>query len=333
MSREILINHFGLHPERAFFDGMMDRYMVGGLLYSIVGVSNVEQETLVEIYKLTEHLKSQGDRYVSSFVPSKNGRFLVVEKEKDYVVLKNESIQSPPEKKLGRKLSKFHVRGRTYEEKVVKMNRMGQWKNLWEKRLNQLEKAYYQVLQDQPIDEFERMFLESYPYYTALSENAIQYLVDTELDDDPKAEDAGTISHERFLQSTWGTEVCIHFPFHWVFDHSSRDIAEWVREKYFKRSQTFHPDLQEFIKEYESISPLSPFGWRLMYSRLLFPLHYFECIEEYYISDSEQKKKSVEDKLERYLKNSKHYESFLSDFYHLAEVPVKKWGIPLVGWL
>ena len=69
------------------------------------------------------------------------------------------------------------------------------------------------------------------------------------------------------------------------------------------------------------------------YSRLLFPLHYFECIEEYYISQSEQQKKTVEEKLERYLKHSHQYESFLSDFYHLSEVPVKKWGIPLIGWL
>ncbi|UXH43662.1 spore coat putative kinase YutH [Rossellomorea vietnamensis] len=333
MSQEILINHFGLHPERAFFDGMMDRYMVGGLVYSIVGVSNMEQETLVELYKLAEHLKSTGDRHVSTFVQSHEGKFLVVEKDKDYVVLRNEGMESPPYHKLGRKLSKFHFRGRTFEEKVEKINRMGQWKSLWEKRMAQLEKAYYQVIQDQPADEFERRFVESYPYYSALSENAIQYLVDTELDEDPKAEDAGTICHERFLDSTWGTEMCIHFPFQWVFDHCSRDIAEWVRERYFMRSQTFHPELQEFMKEYESVTPLSPFAWRLLYSRLLFPLHYFECIEEYYISQSEQEKKTVEEKLERYLKNSHQYEAFLADFYHMSEVPVKKWGIPLIAWL
>ncbi len=333
MSQEILIKHFGLNPERAFFDGMMDRYMVGGLIYSIVGVSNMEQETLVEIYKLTEHLKGKGDRYVPSFVPSNEGRFLVVEKEKDYVVLKNENLKPPSDKKVGRKLSKFHYRGRTFEEKVEKISRMGQWKKMWETRLAQLEKAYYQVLQDQPIDEFERRFLESYPYYSALTENAIQYLVDTELDDEPKAEDAGTICHERFLHSTWGKEICIHFPFQWVFDHRSRDIAEWIRERYLMRNQTFHPELQEFIKEYESITPLSSFSWRLIYSRLLFPVHYFECIEEYYISQTEQQKKTVEEKLERYMNHSQNYESFLSDFYHLSEVPVKKWGIPLIGWL
>ncbi|MHC8522988.1 hypothetical protein ACPJHQ_19860 [Rossellomorea sp. H39__3] len=57
-----------------------------------------------------------------------------------------------------------------------------------------------------------------------------------------------------------------------------------------------------------------------------FPLHYFECIEEYYISTSEQQKKLVEDQLNGHLRNSGQYESFLADFYHMSEVPVKKWG-------
>ncbi|MCA1055549.1 spore coat protein YutH [Rossellomorea aquimaris] len=333
MSRDILTKHFGLTPERAYFDGVMDRYMAGGLLYSIVGVSNVEQETLVEIYKLTEHMKSQGDRSVSTFVQTTEGRFLVTENKQDYVVVCNEKLPPIADDKLGRKLGKFHYRGRLFEEKVEKISRMGQWKGLWERRLSQLEKAYFSVLENQPSDEFERRFAESYPYYNALSENAIQYLVDTELDEDPQAEDAGTICHERFQHRTWGTETCIHYPFHWVFDHASRDLAEWVREHYFMKSQTFHPQMREFLSEYESVAPLSPFGWRLLYSRILFPLHYFECIEEYYISQTDQQKKTAEDKLERYIKTSHHYEAFLSDFYHMAEVPVKKWGIPLVGWL
>ncbi|MBV6684412.1 spore coat putative kinase YutH [Rossellomorea marisflavi] len=333
MSSELLMNHFGLRPERTFFDGTMNRYMAGGSLYSIVGVSNTEQETLVEIYKLSEHLSAQGDRYTSRFVQSNEGKFLVTEGEKDFVVLRNEPLPPPDGNALGRKLGKFHFRGRLYEEKVEKINRMGQWKMLWERRLSQLEKAYYQVIQDQPVDEFEERFVESYPYYTALAENAIQYLVDTELDEDPDVADAGTICHERFGQHTWGTENCIHFPFQWVFDHSTRDLAEWVREKYFEKSQTFHPELQEFIREYEKINPLSPFAWRLMYSRLLFPLHYFECIEEYYISTSEQQKKLVEDQLNGHLRNSGQYESFLADFYHMSEVPVKKWGIPVIDWL
>ena len=75
-----------------------------------------------------------------------------------------------------------------------------------------MEKAYYQVIQDQPVDEFERRFVESYPYYSALTENAIQYLVDTELDEDPKAEDAGTICHERFLTVHMGEGNMYTFP-------------------------------------------------------------------------------------------------------------------------
>jgi spore coat protein YutH len=333
MSQEILTKYFGIHPERSFYDGEMDRYLVGELLYSIVPVTNLEQETLVELYNLTEHLSSAGDIYVSSFVPTSEEKFLVTERNEDFVVVKNNFIQAASQKKVGRKLSKLHYRGRLYQERVEKISRMGKWKQLWETRLAQLESAYLRVVEQHPGDEFERKFVESYPYYSALAENAIQYLVDTELDDEPKETDAGTVCHERFGSKTWGNEVWIHFPFQWVFDHCSRDLAEWVREKYFLKSNTFHHDLQEFLRSYQTITPLSSFSWRLLYARLLFPLHYFECIEEYYISQSDQQRKTMEEKLERYLKQSQHYERFLAEFYHLSEVPVKKLGIPVIDWL
>ena len=69
---------------------------------------------------------------------------------------------------------------------MKKISRIGQWKNLWEKRIDQMEKVWKGMMQHEPVNEFDRMFFESFPYYMAIAENAIQYLVDTELDDDPK---------------------------------------------------------------------------------------------------------------------------------------------------
>ena len=48
-----------------------------------------------------------------------------------------------------------------------------------------MEKVWNGLLFQTPEDEFQRMFIDSFPYYIGLTENAIQYLVDTEIDDEP----------------------------------------------------------------------------------------------------------------------------------------------------
>jgi spore coat protein YutH len=92
-------------------------------------------------------------------------------------------------------------------------------------------------------------------------------------------------------------------------------------------------ELKRFFEEYQSISPLSPFTWRLLYSRIIFPLHYFECIESYYITTSEQDKKVLEEKLMRILRQSGEYERFLASFYQITDAPIKQLNLPLLEWL
>ena len=69
-----------------------------------------------------------------------------------------------------------------------------------------MEKVWNNMLYQQPESEFDRMFMESFPYYMAMTENAIQYLVDTELDDEPKSIDYGTVCHIIFLLIHGGTK-------------------------------------------------------------------------------------------------------------------------------
>ncbi len=54
-----------------------------------------------------------------------------------------------------------------------------------------------------PTDVFDQLFIESFPYYLGVAENAIQYVVDTEMDDTPQLTDAATICQERFTPLLW----------------------------------------------------------------------------------------------------------------------------------
>lgn len=333
MLQKMLENQYGINaPEYVKLD-TYDALRGNGWLYLISNPAGKEEEDITELGKIAEHLRNYGDQNVPIFLSSKDGELITTWEQNKYCVLANRQTENQPKIKLGRKLAKFHERGRRVPFQIERSSRIGQWKQLWEKRLEQMEKVWNGLLFQTPEDEFERMFIESFPYYIGLTENAIQYLVDTELDDEPIETDNGTVCHSRFTKNTWGGPYIIKNPFDWVFDHRSRDLAEWTRERYFRNIQTYDMELRQFFADYQSIAPLSPFSWRLLYSRLIFPLHYFECVENYYITRSEQEKKVLEEDLSKILRQSSEYERFLASFYPIAGAPLKNLKIPQLEWL
>jgi spore coat protein YutH len=337
MLQKMLENQYGITaPEYVKLDAY-DALRGNGWLYVISNPAGREEEDITELEKIAEHLRNYGDQFVPIFLPSKDGKLITTWEQNKYCVLANR--QTEEQKKinlLGRKLAKFHERGRRVPFQIERSNRIGQWKLLWEKRLEQMEKVWNDLLFQTAEDEFEKMFVDSFPYYLGLTENAIQYLVDTELDDEPKETDSGTVCHERFSKRTWvgpHDNYLIKNPFDWVFDHRSRDLAEWTRERYFRNFQTYDVDLKRFFEEYQSIAPLSSFSWRLVYSRLIFPLHYFDCIENYYITRSEHDKKILEEQLGKILRQSSEYERFLASFLQIAGAPIRQLNLPQLEWL
>lgn len=330
MPMDILEKYFNIKAEQSMRIGRQIRYFSNGLLYTIVSVTHVQQEALIELYEMSEHMAKHSDKKVSRFVAGKDGKYLVTHENEDYVVLQNPFYTANRNRKTGRQLARFHQRGKRLQAPIKTLNRVGEWKEYWSTRLDQMEKVWTGLIHEPPREEFDKMFMESFPYYLGLCENAIQYVTDTELDEQHQRLDYGTICHERFHEELWKGEQEIRNPFDWVLDHPSRDISEWIRDRYFKSSRTLRPDMVKFLNEYQSLSPISPFAWRLIYARLLFPLHYFVCVEEYYNTNSQSTKKQLEETLARYLRDTKDYERFLRTFF--STVGVKK-SLPLVEWL
>ncbi|CAH2714391.1 hypothetical protein BACCIP111895_01554 [Neobacillus rhizosphaerae] len=333
MLQKMLENQYGITAQEYVKLDSFDALRGNGWLYIISNPAGKEEDDIIELGKIAEHLRNYGDLHVPLFLPTKDGQLISEWEKNKYCVLANRQSDEPRKIRLGRKLAKFHARGRRVPFQIERSSRIGQWKSLWEKRLEQMEKVWNGLLFQTPEDEFERMFVDSFPYYLGLTENAIQYLVDTELDDEPLETDSGTVCHDRFSQKTWGNHYMIKNPFDWVFDHRSRDLAEWTRERYFRNFQTYDVDLRQFFAEYQSIEPLSSFSWRLLYSRIIFPLHYFECIENYYITRSEQEKKICEEQLSKILRQSSEYERFLAGFFQIAGAPINRLNLPQLEWL
>ncbi|MEH6941738.1 spore coat putative kinase YutH [Bacillus sp. JJ722] len=333
MLQDVIYENYGLVMERQRTEGAYQRFFSGNALYTIVPISEVNEDELMERLKMSHFMQQQGDQYVSSFVMSRENTYLSEDEGNLFILTENLLLEEPRSIKMGSKLAKFHSRGHTFAEPIKVCNRIGKWKELWENRIDTIEGVWREKLQAHPINDFERLFVESFPYYLGLGENAIQYLVDCEIDENPTNLDAGTVCHERFYSDTWSGEYLLKNPFDWVFDHQSRDIGEWLRQHYHHLPQTYQPSMVQFMNEYQSYLPLSGFSWRLLYARLLFPVHYLEAVESYFSSRNISDQKILEEHLQKNLDGAHHHEEFLRYFYEINEVPVQNFRIPKVDWL
>ncbi|MBD1380823.1 spore coat putative kinase YutH [Metabacillus arenae] len=323
---------YGLIATEIFSFGPYKAFRTPGTMCLIVPVSQIEEDELYELYHMSQYLYEKADPYVAQFMVARNGSIFMEHDNQKYVVFKCANNNEGRSLSKGRELARFHQKGRSFPYEVIKTNRIGQWKQLWEKRLDQLENFWRGKVQAHPLDHFEKLFIESFPYYVGLAENSIQYLVDTELDDEPQPIDSATICHHRFTGNVWRQDQLIKLPIDWVFDHASRDIAEYMRDQFFNQQTQFRDSVFLFAEEYDRTTPLSAFSWRLMFSRLLLPVHYFECIENYYLSP-ETENPYYERKLKDLLSRSSEYEEFLAEFHQMLSMRTKKIYLPNIEWL
>ncbi|WP_246945704.1 spore coat putative kinase YutH [Bacillus pinisoli] len=301
--------------------------------YLLVPISHLDGQEIEEMAQLAEYFIHKGDQQVAGILKNKRGE--VVSKAEDtlFVLLKCPyELSTNRNSSLGVELAKFHRRGKRIPFALNSLVRIGQWKTLWEKRLDQLEQFWAMKVKNQPSDEFDRLFAESFPYYVGLTENAIQYLVDTELDEQPTSLDAGTVCHHRFFNNCWDFTQFMKLPTDWVYDHPSRDLVEWARSCYWNKQRSMDK-FHQMMNEYESINPLSAFSWRLFYARLLFPVHYFECIEGYYKTGDEEVKAERLHELQVMLKESDAYEKYSHDIHFYIGYRSKRNNVPKLHWI
>jgi len=322
-------SNYNLNVLQIFEHGKYKAFRTRRHMCLIAPVSQFDDEELYEMYQMGQHLLEKKERDVAMFVLTKQGTLTFEYEKQKYVLLQVPFYSKPlPSYSLGRSLAQFHQNGRSLPLQLSKVNRIGKWKVLWERRIDQMEVFWKGKISTKSLQSFDQLFIESFPYYLGLSENAIQYLVDTELDDEPQLIDSATICHHRFTSSIW-KDIPYKIPTDWVFDHAGRDIAEYIRDQYLRQNRSFDA---QFVEEYNRTAPLSPFFWRLIYSRLIFPLHYFECIENYYLS-SEDKRELYEEELKQILKKSNQYEQFLSSLSSFLTVKTRRIYLPKLTWL
>jgi spore coat protein YutH len=332
---EQVLQEYHLHAKTFFQMNGKYAFNADGINYIISDASDLTNEEVVEIKMLGDHLYLQGEESVAVLLPNRNQQ-LVTEIDNDRIMLyrqretKKRYYFSP-----GHQLASFHKRGRHFTYGINNRNRYGNWETYWTSRLEQLEAWCHKRLQDNPTSRFEKTFIETFPYYMGLTENAIQYIADCKWDNNGNyldLVDHPTICFERYPLNADPNEMIL--PEKLVYDHPTRDLAEWIRQWFVRDDKNNAIDhMIVFLNEYEQMHSLSIYSWKVLYGRLLFPLHYFELVEGFYTSTTEYEKHRYEEQFLNYIEGNDRTERFLSTFYERIGLSPQKFQIKELPWL
>ena len=177
------------------------------------------------------------------------------------------------------------------------------WKILWQQKID-----YYELQIEENKLKYP-LLNQSFYYYSGLSEMAISLLNYVDYENIKYC-----ISHKRLdnLKN-------IHNPLNIIIDNRTRDIAEYIKMKYFDGNL----NVDEIINFIDS-GILNKDEIILLLSRLIYPSYYFDIYDEIYKKQEEKKE------LNKIIKKNADYEAFLKNIYHHIK---KIYKIPRIEFL
>ncbi|UFT98226.1 spore coat protein YutH [Radiobacillus kanasensis] len=302
-----------------------DGYKKGIDTYFIIPNENNE-EVLLEQKALSDFMLVHGVDHFTTPIFSKSGYLLTLHQKKEYMVCCGRPLQGHRPEHPGTLLAHFHHLGSQYPYEPVLISSYGQWASLWTEKLAAFERIYSKQWAERPVTKFQRLFVDTFPYLIGLTENALQYLEETEKDWRYHEADRGTVCFQRYEHQL---EQSVIWPHDIVYDHPARDIAEYIRPYFLQEEDDCFQLLRVFIQEYEQVKQLSIFSWRLIYARLLLPIHLFDCLEEgFSYKDTEP----VYQSYHSLLMKSRVYESNLKRFFQEMGLSKEETNIPSIDW-
>ncbi|GAB3803590.1 protein kinase family protein [Virgibacillus kimchii] len=320
--RNMLLAHYEIQTEDKRQINGKEGYKQSEYIYFIIPADDREilyMEQAALAYYLTEN------EYDQTAVPVQNihGEWFTSYQDRTYMVIRANQYSRVAEGSPGETLAHFHQIGSKYQFEPQHVSSYGQWKQLWIHKLTQFEHSAEENAAKNPTP-FNILVIDSLPYIIGISENAIQFLQESEKDYRFHESDEGTIAFSRYINQ-------LHQSFIWphdlVYDHPVRDLAETIRYSITHREQK--GNIYQFLQDYQTVRPLSVFSWRLLYARLLFPAHFFDAVYTPPANDPEEKYLHFKHLIEQ----QGTYEKTLRNFFADAGMEREPLGIPTLHWL
>ncbi|ADU31654.1 spore coat putative kinase YutH [Evansella cellulosilytica] len=318
MLERAMFDTFRIYPEQVMSVGDDQLILSDGVQYLLREIDSAMLNIIREKEAMAEWLEFYGEQDVAKLLRQDGkGRTLHVDGQEwiAFEIPSSKTIIS--DNNLGKRLAKFHQRGASYAPHQKSSQNLS-WKAKWTKRLDQLENWFVYISNKSGKTYFDEQFCLTFPYFLGLSENAIQYITDMELDNQVQTPPFYTICHVRFKSNTWLTldetsTSRIKVPTDFTYDHFTRDIAEYIRNIWSEKgwSEACKKEVLLFLKEYEMIHRLTSYEQKKLIARLMFPIHYFEMVEEYYQSNDEKQMRRREKECLHIFESASDYEELL----------------------
>lgn len=255
---------------------------------------NIERS--YDIYKLNTIMSNKFN--IDNIILNKYNNPLTKINDNFYILTSN---------KKGKKLTLPLISNMALNNINIESLERNKWEVLWENKVD-----YYEM----QLGENEKKYpliRESFDYFVGLAENAISYLVNTKLELKPTINDQKVVSHNNI-------EISLNEPSNLILDHKARDVAEYIKYSFFNNNQNIFNELNEYFYH----NYYSPYGIRVLFSRILYPSFYFNTYDKIISGKVEEKE------LNKIISKINNYEIYLYNIYLYLR---KYYNIPSVDWL
>lgn len=320
----IFQTEYGITVRRTVQWDDKETFTDGTYLYFFIpsrGEGNVDMEQATLAYYLREKQFLQ----TALPIPKQDGDWYVTVNGKQCLVMRVSAPLRQTIAETGIALAHFHQAGEGYAFMPRDISSYGQWGNLWTNKLTIFEQHAENAAKQYPC-EYYRLVMDILPYVIGRSENAIQYMKETESEPRYHQGDRGVISFRRFSKDSFAPII---WPHALVYDHPVRDIAEFLRISFLYGSDD--SECRIFLEEYQSVKSLSVFSMRMLYARLIFPADLFDCLEKGLTAADETE--FPEEQLRFLVEKQAIYEEKLGNLFGVLGIQEEQWQIPVLHWL
>jgi spore coat protein YutH len=324
MMKDLLLANYNIHATERIRVSGREGYRDNDYYYFIISSDNKEIIHL-EQAALAYYLSEVGYNHTAIPIPAINNNWFIEKEKNNYIVLRVKSVQQDNRHSHGKRLAEFHNKSAAYNYEPKEISSYGTWKDLWIKKLTAFEnKLEYEAKSFH--NKYYRLLVDVFPYLIGLSENAIQYLQESETDKRFHQGDQGVFTFRRYKDHIMNPVIWTDELF---YDHATRDLAEYLRYK-FLQTELNMDEVTAFFNDYQEIRPLSIFSWRLLYARVAYPIHFFDFIEETFRGENFD---WYHVELKRMVKKQGEYEKRLGQLFDMLNVDYERYDLPMFKWL
>lgn len=323
--KELLTIYYAIQVKESKVINRKVAYFDDSFIYFPVRIKS-KKEVYMEQATLAYHLVERGYKQTAFPVPNVNGDWITHYLGDSYHVLKVEALQANTALSHGKELALFHQANRVHQYQPQHISSYGQWKELWINKLTFFENKI-KSLGLEAGNAYDRLLVNTLPYIIGISENAIQLIRESEQERDYAINDQATICFHRYQDQLLQPMIDSN---QLVYDHPARDISSYIRTELQREDEKSMKNIEDFLDSYQEVESLSSLCWRMIYARLIYPIHLFDKIEEGFRREQDE---NMEEKMGRALEEQTEYEKRLKELFSIIDKKDKINNLPRLQWL